>query len=396
MPPVFSFESTIDREQPFRSLQHFCQPKQALEQINDEPWTLVVLQPEQDALKDFGFSATPSASLSPFVDALNRCGGVSGRPLRLEVIEVSVLAQPSPSLHELQDAACLDTSRFSPVVVIDAFGFQNAGTRCAELLLDTVVIAARGSAPATGILLSDAPLDEDLLHETALTVAQWDPSGEAEVMVVAPDQPVLADLINRELVEPLRSLGFSLRVVSYACQGGSLCSGQAKLATAAIALDKPTLVLPILDALSFPAFLRELNQLPEPPALILSGVGDPLRFIDASLLPAESAVLNFSWPKDANQALTPFDTLCLKIADQDLESFGSAQGNAWVKSCAMVRWVARLIDAAGPESSPEERQFAALALGPVDALGMLPGWFSSDHRGRPEVITTTLLPSLAG
>ena len=61
----------------------------------------------------------------------------------------------------------------------------------------------------------------------------------------------------------------------------------------------------------------------------------------------------------------------------------------------MVRWVARFLDAAGPESTPVERQFAALALGPVDAPGMLPGWFSSDHRGRPETITVTLLPPLA-
>ncbi|MBT5117422.1 MAG: hypothetical protein HOM29_00075 [Actinobacteria bacterium] len=395
LPPVFSFESTIDRDQPFRSLQHFCRPKQALDQVNEALWTVVALQPEQKALKDFGFPPTPSAALSPFIDALNRCGGVSGHLLNLEIVEVAVLAGLSPSLHELQDASCLAASHFSPVVVIDAFGFQNTGTRCAELLSDTVVIAAQGSTPDAGVLLSDAPLNEDLLHETALTVAQWDPSGDAEVMVIAPDQPALADLINRELVEPLRSLGFSLRVVSYACQGGALCSGQAKLAAEAIALHKPTLVLPVLDALSFPPFLRELNLSPVPPPVILSGVGDPLRFIDAALLPPESVVLNFSLPSEMSSTLTPFDALCLRIADQDLDSFNTTQAKAWVKSCAMVRWVARFLDAAGPESTPVERQFAALALGPVDAPGMLPGWFSSDHRGRPETITVTLLPPLA-
>ena len=412
--PIFlAFQESLDRTSRFSGLDSFCRmgsadpidaPTPVEAGITAESIVIAQIDTRLNELVKVGFGVPvgdPGAMVAAFVDVVNEaCGGINGRSLELRTIGVSALGGGDLDIDTLREAACLEAVEIhEAVVVLAATPIPGTAAGCLTRRHRVSHLAVRG--------ISDLDLiqGQGLLHSievgdrTGLSLALGAAIDRgllvgATIGVVIPDSPQRSDDLMAAVDHALAEVDMTSNRYQIGCEGTTTCQVGLDTAVAAMVADGVDVVVPLVDMTSLPWLILEMleQQMPRP-QFVLSGLdgqgldavasriaefGGPTAgaYYDGALV-VDGSATGAQRLDDAERR--PFDRLCVEawaevegVAVPTVESAADDVHRTVVEACSLVRWVARAVEAAGPDPSRLALQVALAGVGPIDVPDMRP------------------------
>ena len=412
--PIFlAFQESLDRTSRFSGLDSFCRmgsadpidaPTPVEAGITAESIVIAQIDTRLNELVKVGFGVPvgdPGAMVAAFVDVVNEaCGGINGRSLELRTIGVSALGGGDLDIDTLREAACLEAVEIhEAVVVLAATPIPGTAAGCLTRRHRVSHLAVRG--------ISDLDLiqGQGLLHSievgdrTGLSLALGAAIDRgllvgATIGVVIPDSPQRSDDLMAAVDHALAEVDMTSNRYQIGCEGTTTCQVGLDTAVAAMVADGVDVVVPLVDMTSLPWLILEMleQQMPRP-QFVLSGLdgqgldavasriaefGGPTAgaYYDGALV-VDGSATGAQRVDDAERR--PFDRLCVEawaevegVAVPTVESAADDVHRTVVEACSLVRWVARAVEAAGPDPSRLALQVALAGVGPIDVPDMRP------------------------
>ena len=412
--PIFlAFQESLDRTSRFSGLDSFCRmgsadpidaPTPVEAGITAESIVIAQIDTRLNELVKVGFGVPvgdPGAMVAAFVDVVNEaCGGINGRSLELRTIGVSALGGGDLDIDTLREAACLEAVEIhEAVVVLAATPIPGTAASCLTRRHRVSHLAVRG--------ISDLDLlqGQGLLHSievgdrTGLSLALGAAIDRgllvgATIGVVIPDSPQRSDDLMAAVDHALAEVDMTSNRYQIGCEGTTTCQVGLDTAVAAMVADGVDVVVPLVDMTSLPWLILEMleQQMPRP-QFVLSGLdgqgldavasriaefGGPTAgaYYDGALV-VDGSATGAQRLDDAERR--PFDRLCVEawaevegVAVPTVESAADDVHRTVVEACSLVRWVARAVEAAGPDPSRLALQVALAGVGPIDVPDMRP------------------------
>ena len=412
--PIFlAFQESLDRTSRFSGLDSFCRmgsadpidaPTAVEAGITAESIVIAQIDTRLNELVKVGFGVPvgdPGAMVAAFVDVVNEaCGGIHGRSLELRTIGVSALGGGDLDIDTLREAACLEAVEIhEAVVVLAATPIPGTAASCLTRRHRVSHLAVRG--------ISDLDLlqGQGLLHSievgdrTGLSLALGAAIDRgllvgATIGVVVPDSPQRSDDLMAAVDHALAEVDMTSNRYQIGCEGATTCQVGLDTAVAAMIADGVDVVIPLVDMTSLPWLILEMleQQMPRP-QFVLSGLdgqgldavasriaefGGPTAgaYYDGALV-VDGSATGAQRLDDAERR--PFDRLCVEawaevegVAVPTVESAADDVHRTVVEACSLVRWVARAVEAAGPDPSRLALQVALAGVGPIDVPDMRP------------------------
>ncbi|HJP24274.1 MAG TPA: hypothetical protein QGG16_02990, partial [Acidimicrobiales bacterium] len=412
--PIFlAFQESLDRTSRFSGLDSFCRmgsadpidaPTAVEAGITAESIVIAQIDTRLNELVKVGFGVPvgdPGAMVAAFLDVVNEaCGGIHGRSLELRTIGVSALGGGDLDIDTLREAACLEAVEIhEAVVVLAATPIPGTAASCLTRRHRVSHLAVRG--------ISDLDLlqGQGLLHSievgdrTGLSLALGAAIDRgllvgATIGVVVPDSPQRSDDLMAAVDHALAEVDMTSNRYQIGCEGATTCQVGLDTAVAAMIADGVDVVIPLVDMTSLPWLILEMleQQMPRP-QFVLSGLdgqgldavasriaefGGPTAgaYYDGALV-VDGSATGAQRLDDAERR--PFDRLCVEawaevegVAVPTVESAADDVHRTVVEACSLVRWVARAVEAAGPDPSRLALQVALAGVGPIDVPDMRP------------------------
>ena len=412
--PIFlAFQESLDRTSRFSGLDSFCRmgsadpidaPTPVEAGITAESIVIAQIDTRLNELVKVGFGVPvgdPGAMVAAFLDVVNEaCGGIHGRSLELRTIGVSALGGGDLDIDTLREAACLEAVEIhEAVVVLAATPIPGTAAGCLTRRHRVSHLAVRG--------ISDLDLlqGQGLLHSievgdrTGLSLALGAAIDRgllvgATIGVVVPDSPQQSDDLMAAVDHALAEVDMTSNRYQIGCEGTTTCQVGLDTAVAAMVADGVDVVVPLVDMTSLPWLILEMleQQMPRP-QFVLSGLdgqgldavasriaefGGPTAgaYYDGALV-VDGSATGAQRLDDAERR--PFDRLCVEawaevegVAVPTVESAADDVHRTVVEACSLVRWVARAVEAAGPDPSRLALQVALAGVGPIDVPDMRP------------------------
>jgi hypothetical protein len=434
------FQKTFDRgADPFSSETEFCTkeaPKEALKQtepgITATSIVLAHIRTKLEELASFGFDVyvgNTSDMFSTFAKVVNeQCGGVNGRMIDLQNIEVTALGSAAKPVDQARNEACVTATEDKKApIVVNTSGFQGTGILCIvedhkAIYISTTNGSAEFNSRSGGRMFSASGLVLDdyntlLVNEIVRTkLAQGKVVG-----VVDSDTPGQNEATKKNFIEPLEKA--SIKVASYStlgCKGTTTCADGLKEAVSKMIAAKVDFIYPNLNIVSLPGFIKELAAQGAKPGSIqfvnsnfnsqagdlVSGKVSELGGPDAGAL--YNGAIFFDPAPTGNYRLTDDPTPFTKMCNDTYQKYSTLPPNAgntfatagktfkfkddfevspygMVGSvCAVMRATLRAIYRAGVNPTREEITKAMQNLGPIDINYMQPASFAPGKSGAPD------------
>ena len=407
-----AFQAGFDRNHPFQSLEAFCLPTPPPEGdpvdvepgISAEAVTIVHLHTRLEELERIGFAAPVGevdAMVRTFVDIVNgECGGIHGRRLDLQTVDVSALGGGGFDIDTLREAACLEAvEAHRAVAVLAVEAVPGTAARCLTRTHRTSFMAIRGISDrdlgrSGGLLLALEPGDRTSLRLAVSTAAARGVLTGATIGIVTPDAPQRSDDVVEILLAALAERDLAATVHQLGCEGTTTCRVGMEMAVAGMLEAGVDLIFPLLDRTTLPWLVLEMMDqgMPAPP-FVQSGLdGQGLDAVASEVAefggPPAGTYYDGAWILDGSATGShrqdgfesrPFDDLCNRelgrMAGHDPAVVDDPSDDVYrtvVEACSLVRAVARAVYDAGPDPSRLAIQVNLAALGNLDAVDMRP------------------------
>jgi len=407
-----AFQAGFDRNHPFQSLEAFCLPTPPPEDdpvdvepgISAEAVTIVHLHTRLEELERIGFAAPVGevdAMVRTFVDIVNgECGGIHGRRLDLQTVDVSALGGGRFDIDTLREAACLEAvEAHRAVAVLAVEAVPGTAARCLTRTHRTSFMAIRGISDrdlgrAGGLLLALEPGDRTSLRLAVSTAAARGVLTGATIGIVTPDAPQRSDDVVEILLAALAERDLAVTVHQLGCEGTTTCRVGMETAVAGMLEAGVDLIFPLLDRTTLPWLVLEMMDQGMPaPTFVQSGVdGQGLDAVASEVAefggPPAGTYYDGAWILDGSATGShrqdgfeslPFDALCNRelgrMAGHDPAVVDDPSDDVYrtvVEACSLVRAVARAVYDAGTNPSRLAIQVNLVALGNLDAVDMRP------------------------
>jgi len=407
-----AFQAGFDRNHPFQSLEAFCLPTPPPEGdpvdvepgISAEAVTIVHLHTRLEELERIGFAAPVGevdAMVRTFVDIVNgECGGIHGRRLDLQTVDVSALGGGGFDIDTLREAACLEAvEAHRAVAVLAVEAVPGTAARCLTRTHRTSFMAIRGISDrdlgrSGGLLLALEPGDRTSLRLAVSTAAARGVLTGATIGIVTPDAPQRSDDVVEILLAALAERDLAATVHQLGCEGTTTCRVGMEMAVAGMLEAGVDLIFPLLDRTTLPWLVLEMMDQGMPaPTFVQSGLdGQGLDAVASEVAefggPPAGTYYDGAWILDGSATGShrqdgfesrPFDDLCNRelgrMAGHDPAVVDDPSDDVYrtvVEACSLVRAVARAVYDAGPDPSRLAIQVNLVALGNLDAVDMRP------------------------
>jgi len=407
-----AFQAGFDRNHPFQSLEAFCLPTPPPEDdpvdvepgISAEAVTIVHLHTRLEELERIGFAAPVGevdAMVRTFVDIVNgECGGIHGRRLDLQTVDVSALGGGGFDIDTLREAACLEAvEAHRAVAVLAVEAVPGTAARCLTRTHRTSFMAIRGISDrdlgrSGGLLLALEPGDRTSLRLAVSTAAARGVLTGATIGIVTPDAPQRSDDVVEILLAALAERDLAATVHQLGCEGTTTCRVGMERAVAGMLEAGVDLIFPLLDRTTLPWLVLEMMDQEMPaPTFVQSGLdGQGLDAVASEVAefggPPAGTYYDGAWILDGSATGShrqddfesrPFDDLCNRelgrVAGHDPAVVDDPSDDVYrtvVEACSLVRAVARAVYDAGPDPSRLAIQVNLVALGNLDAVDMRP------------------------
>ena len=436
------FQKTYDRAgDPFSSETEFCTkgeaPKETLRAtdpgITATTITLAHIRTKLEELAAVGFDVyvgNTSDMFSSFAKFVNeQCGGVNGRLIDLQNIEVTATGSAAKPVDQARNEACVTATEDKKApVVMNTSGFQGTGILCIVEDHKAIYISTTNGSQeflnrsggrmfGIGLVLDD--YNTLLVNEVIRTkIAQGKTVG-----VIDSDTPGQNEATRKNFIEPLEKAG--IKVASYStigCGGTTSCTGGLKDAVAKLVAAKVDFLYPNLNVVSLPGFIREMTTQGFKPGSVqfinsnfnsqagdlVSGKVSELGGPDAGAL--YNGAIFFDPAPTGNYRLTDDPTPFMKMCNETYQKVSTLPANAGTKFseagkvfrfkddfevspygmvgsvCSVFRATLRAIYRAGVNPTREEITKAMQNLGPIDITYMSPATFAPGKSGAPDTV----------
>ena len=372
--------------------------------ISAEAVTIVHLHTRLEELERIGFAAPVGevdAMVRTFVDIVNgECGGIHGRRLDLQTVDVSALGGGGFDIDTLREAACLEAvEAHRAVAVLAVEAVPGTAARCLTRTHRTSFMAIRGISDrdlgrSGGLLLALEPGDRTSLRLAVSTAAARGVLTGATIGIVTPDAPQRSDDVVEILLAALAERDLAATVHQLGCEGTTTCRVGMETAVAGMLEAGVDLIFPLLDRTTLPWLVLEMMDQGMPaPTFVQSGVdGQGLDAVASEVAefggPPAGTYYDGAWILDGSATGShrqddfesrPFDDLCNRelgrMAGHDPAVVDDPSDDVYrtvVEACSLVRAVARAVYDAGPDPSRLAIQVNLVALGNLDAVDMRP------------------------
>jgi hypothetical protein len=361
-----------------------------------------------------------------FVGIINeRCGGIHGRKIDLKTIEVAALgAAGGADASSLTQAACITAAEdYNAVFAYSGSGFGNVGVPCLTqahevIFITSYTFSGEDTKQAERRLYATGLSGEEQLTYMARDLAKRGALDGKVIGVVRPDLIPDADVVERGLVNVLKNeLGLNVkRVDTIGCDGGVQCVNGVIPSVQGMIRDGVDVLFPALNILSLPGYLSEMVTQGVQPgditfynsdyaaqsADIVSGKvvefgGDAAgKLYNGTTIISAGTTGAFRLP---GYQPSEFSEMCNREYTENGNPVGgkaySATDEATVTRyasmigmCSMLRFIARAIDAAGPNPSRADLAKAMEGLGAIDQGGENFGSFGPGKYTAPNFLYT--------
>ncbi|MCH1450530.1 MAG: hypothetical protein L7U66_01895 [Acidimicrobiales bacterium] len=422
------FQAGFDRgDHPFTQLDAFCVAHDAAadaqatdDGIEADSLTIVHLKSRLEDAINIGFGI-PVGDMNDmfgvYIDYLNeQCGGIRGREIVLETIEVSLFG---PTVETERNEACLKaTEDLNAVMILNSSGFQGSATVCIVEAKETIFISTQGQPQdfmdrSEGRLVSLSNTNSESLE---FAVARFLDSGvltaDSILGVASPDTPGQPETVEESLVAPLEAAGVEVVYDVIGCNGSTICTDGVVDSVTNMRNAGITHFFNVMGILTAPGYIDEMvNQGFE--AGDVQFLASDFNSQSSELVsgqitnnPAAGALYNGAIINDFRTTgeyrndgyeQSPWQSLCVDLynenntigANHQWEDQGgdSAFGMA-ISICSMVRVMARAIYDAGDNPTRDDITAALNNLGPVDLSGMSPASITPGKGQMPDAIQT--------
>ncbi|MEO5841589.1 MAG: hypothetical protein ABIQ73_29470 [Acidimicrobiales bacterium] len=433
------FQKTFDRgKDPFSSETEFCTkaaPKEALKQtepgITATTIVLAHIRTKLEELAAFGFDVyvgNTSDMFSTFAKVVNeQCGGVNGRQIDLQNIDVTALGSAAKPVDQARNEACVTATEDKKApIVMNTSGFQGTGILCIVEDHKAIYISTTNGSQeflnrsggrmfGTNLVLDD--FNTVLVNEVIRTKIA---AGKV-VGVIDSDTPGQNEATKKNFIEPLEKSG--LKVASYStlgCKGTTSCADGLKEAVSKLIAAKVDFLYPNLNVVSLPGFIKEMVAQGVKPGQVQfinsnfnSQAGDLVSGKVSELGGAEAGALYngaifFDPAPTGNYRLTDDPTPFMKMCNETYQKYSTLPANAGAKFesagkvfkfkddfevspygmvgsvCAILRTTLRAIYRAGVNPTRDDITKAMQNLGPIDITYMSPASFAPGKAGAPD------------
>ncbi len=424
---IFSdFQAGFDRSHPFQSLDDFCLPTEATEElietgpgITADEIQIVQIRSKLEDFEDIGFGipvGDPNDMFTKFVEYTNEnCNGIRGRRLNLTNIDVDVLGA---EVDQQRNAACVDsTEDRNAVVVLNSTGFQGTAILCLVEDHETIFVTTQGvndewTNRGEGRLVSvSVSLEESLIFLGQALIETGELEGKT-IGVVMPDTPGQPEAMTDGLVTPLRDAGLDVAVVStIGCDGGTTCASGSQESVTEMLDAGVDVIFPGLNVVSLPGYISEMvaqgfqpgevqfynsNFNSQAGDLVSSKVvafgGEDAGNLYNGAIIVDSA--NTGFIRDPDSVISPMAAMCLGVYEgmggevHDPFDPETTAANMVTGVCSQLRVAFRAIYDAGDNPTVEDVHAALRNLGPVDVASMNPSSISEGKYTMPDAIHT--------
>ncbi len=427
------FQATFDRSHPFLSLDQFCVPHDPAAELTDtddgitaEAITLVHLRTRLEQLEDIGFGVPvgdPVDMFEAFVAAINDCGGIRGRLIDLQTVEVDALGGEGADIDALRNAACIEATEDVPgVIVMNSSGFQGSANLCLVEEAGVAFISTQGQTEEYMVrgadrLVSLSQTSEESVEFLARDLVAAGALDGQTIGVVQPDTPGVPEAVQAGLIDVLEEAGLEVAVFdTLGCAGSSSCVEGLQDSVANMVDAGVTAVFNTLNVISWPQYLNEMiaqGFAPGDVQFYASDLNSQAGELVSSKVVAfggEAAGALYNGAIILHSANTggyrtegfeelPFEAMCHDTYEQ-FSPLGlshapetQAETGAWgmtITACTEVRMAARAIYDAGDNPTREDIYAALANLGPIDNNDMLPATVRPGKTQTADVIHTLL------
>ena len=412
------FQRGFDRDHPFGSVDAFCGPHDPPAEarratgagIEADAITLVHMRTRIEELVTLGFAADvgdPTDMLDTLTRIVNeRCGGVWGRQIDLQTVEVAALGGGGQDIDTLRNAACIEaTEGRDAVIVMNATTFAGTAQLCITEEHDSILIGHEALPEeyvrrGGGRLVSTATTLEEILTALAKYVIDAGALEGRRAAIVAPNTPGEAEAVEGSLLAVLEAAGVDVPVFDVIdCRGTSICTGGMAESVQRLIEEGVDVLFPTLNAISLPAYINEMVTQGFAPGdvqiynsdfnsqgnevvaglIVTFGGAAAAELYDGTVLLVTTDQGRF---RDPDWDPGAFDAMCMReyrensATGEDYDPRDPVETNKYGilgLICSVYRVALRALYDAGPNPTRADIVDALANLGPVDLPGMLPG-----------------------
>lgn len=424
----------IDRSGRFAGLDSFCEPfegepeeePEATEDgITEDSIVLSHIRVKLEDLEGIGFAVDigdPADQAETFVKVVNEeCGGIHGRQLDLNTIEMEVPGLSSDADADAQ-RVCIEASEDQKAVF--TYSLSGAGgalvgclTGAHDVIFTTTyAITESDLEQSEGRLFSVNHSSSDIMRIAVKQLAD-DLEGK-RIGVVHADNTGDPQIVQQGLIQALEEEGLEIaRVDVIGCNNSSRCNQNIIPSVQGMIADNVDVIFPLLNVVSLPGYLQEMvTQGVKPGDVQFYNVGFLAQ--DGELVTGK--IVEFAGEeagalydgaviisgarggqhRESDYEPTEFQAMCNRVyaehsdvVDQPYDPRNDDQTSPYgavAGQCAVIRMFARAVEEAGPNPTREEIAEALRTLGGVDLASGGPGSFNPDKTTAPDATTRVL------
>jgi hypothetical protein len=425
----------VDRSSRFAKEDSFCEPGEAPAEapkdvgpgISADAVNITHIRVTLEDLAGLGFAVDVGDQndiTKTYVDLINdRCGGINGRKLELQTVEVPAIPSGGQDTSSVAQAACIQAAEDQNAVFAwSTTGFGNVGIPCLTQAHDVIfttsyTVSSEDLANGGSRLYSTGLSGEQQLTYMARDLFKSGALDGKTIGVVRPDLVPDQDIVQRGLVDVLKNeLGLDVaRVDTIGCGGSNSCTDGVIPSVQGMLADGVDVLFPTLNVLSLPVYLQEMVTQGVKPGdvtfynsdyaaqsgdlisgkVVEFGGDDAGRLYNGTTFISAAATGSFRLPGFEPQ---PFAEMCNREYQEnghpdvpyrpDQESTATRYG-AVAGVCSVVRTIARAVEAAGPNPTREDLAKAMEGLGAIDQYSRVPGSYGKDKHTAPNALYTT-------
>ncbi|MEO0495207.1 MAG: hypothetical protein AAF081_17510 [Actinomycetota bacterium] len=422
-----AFQETYDRgDHPFTQVDQWCVAHDAAaDRVETDPGigadeiSIVHIKSRLEDAVDIGFGipvGDMNEMFTVFTDYVNtECGGIRGRQINLETIEVSLFGATT---QEERNAACLQaTEDFDAVAIVNSSGFQGSATLCIVEEKETIFVSTQGQPDefmerSGGRLFSLSNTNSENIRFAAVDLLASGTIAPGDVVgVAAPDTDGQPEDVEEHLVDVLRDAGVEVVFDVIGCSGSTICTEGVPESVANMRDAEITHFFNVMGILTAPGYVDEMvNQgfAPGDVQFIATDFNSQAGELVSSQIANSptsgelydgAIIIDFRDTgdyRDPDYQPSAWQEMCVGLYNESNivgathawnDEGDSAYGMA-VSVCTILRATFRGIYDAGDNPTRADVEAAMQNLGPVDLGGMIPATIEVGKGQMPNVIQT--------
>ena len=427
------YQNQIDRCHPFQPLDDFCMPQDVpeIERVATDPGitadsiTLVHIRTTLEDLAGMGF-AVPVGDTTKMYETFtwvvnNLCGGVNGRQIDLQIVEVPASGN---DVDAQRNAGCIKAIEdFNGVILMNSSGFQGSANLCIVEEHETAFISTQAQteeyvARSDGrLIMMSLTLEEAVRLASSVLIDSGELEGKT-IGAIAPDTPGQPEAVENGLVIPLREAGYDVPVFDViGCGGTVACTEGASESVSNLIDEGVDVVFVNMNIVSNPQYIAEMTRQGIEKGDI-TFIGSDFNSMASDLVSSKVAQFGGEEAGDlydgtvmvvssdpaaflSEDYTTEFREMCNDVFEENHQNvpgnenlddppydpFSRAEASAYAmvgSVCQQVRIAMRAIYDAGPNPTREDIYDALASLGAMDSSSMLPFSIRPDKTQAPD------------